>query len=192
MLIIFLGLLAVLTTSFAQTPIYMDERYVVSVSEKPSRPGARGKGPCGSGLEISLQVSSPKNKKVLLTELIESCKKNIDLEESVDESVVVLGKQIFVLQENGFGALDLSTDTPTYKSGGEIPEEIKSVVMKLENCNHWSGEEPTNEKRKKEIEGNLRKLGCEKLPAQVEALKKKHAADPLAQQYLEAAVKEYQ
>ena len=189
---ILIALLLLSPYAIADTPIYQDEKFIVSVEEKPSRPGARGKGPCGAGQEIFLQVKSVTGKKTLLNELIESCLKEIDLEESVEESVTTLGKQIFVLQEKGMGILDLNGEAPVYKAAAHPAEEVKSLVMRLENCHHWGGEEPTDEKRKKEITTNMTKLGCEKLPAQIEAMKKKHAADADVLSYLDAASKEYQ
>lgn len=186
-------LLFFLTTfAHAETPIFEDSRFEVSIEEKASVPGKKKRGPCASGQEIFLQVSSLPSKKVVLNELIESCLKSIDLEESVDESVVALGKQIFVFQTNAFATLDLNGEKPVYKTGTMPPEEVKAVVMKLENCHHWAGEEPTDEKRTKEIAGNLKKLGCDKLPAQIEALKKKHASETDSLNYLDAAIKEYQ
>lgn len=180
------------TFAFAETPIYEDDKYTVSIEEKQSRPGAKGKGPCGAGQEIFLQVSAVPSKKVLLNELIESCLKSIDLEESVDESVKPMGKQIFVLQESNMGILDLNGEKPEYKTTSAPSEEVKSAVMKLENCHHWSGEEPTDEKRQKEITSNLNKLGCDKLATQVENLKKKFSAEQSTVQYLDAALKEFQ
>lgn len=188
-MLIALTLLSV--SAFAETPIYQDDKFTVSVEEKQSRPGAKGKGHCGAGLEIFLEVAAVPSKKVLLTELIESCLKTIDLEESVDESVKPMGKQIFVLQETGMGILDLTGDKPEYKTTTSPPEEVKSAVMKLENCNHWAGEEPTDEKRQKEIKANMDKLGCDKLQLQVEALKKKFSADATTGQFLDAAIKEF-
>ncbi len=187
-------LLTLILSSFvhAETPIFEDSRFVVAIEEKASVKGKRKKGPCASGQEIFLQVSALPSKKVILNELIESCLKSIDLEESVDESVVALGKQIFVFQTNSFGMLDLNSDIPVYKTGNPPPEEVKAVVMKLENCHHWAGEEPTNEKRVKEIAGNIKKLGCDKIPAQIESLRKKHSADTNSLNYLDAAIKEYQ
>lgn len=188
-----LPLVLLSATAFAETTeIFRDEKYVVSVEEKPSRPGAKGKGHCGAGQEIFLQPTDAVSKKQLINELIESCIKEIDLEESVDDSVVSLDKKIFIYQEKAMGVLDLTAEKPEYKTTGTPPEEIKSVVMRLENCHHWGGEEPTDEKRQKEITANMNKLGCEKLPVQIEALKKKYATDATNLLYLEAAVKEYQ
>lgn len=184
--------LFITTFTHAETPIFEDSRFEVSIEEKSSVSGKKKKGPCAADKEIFLQVSSLPSKKVVLKELIESCLKSIDLEESVDESVVALGKQIYVFQTTAMVILDLSGDSPVYKSGALPSEEVKNTVMKLENCNHWAGEEPMDEKRKKEIEGNIKKLGCEKLPVQIEALKKKHSADANSLQYLDAAIKEYQ
>jgi hypothetical protein len=192
MKILLITILFLSTIAHADTPIFEDTRFVVSIEEKPSVTGKRKRGPCARGQEIFLRVSALPSKKVLLKELIESCLKNIDLEESVDESVVALGKQIFVFQTTTFGTLDLNGEAPVYQSGTSPAEDVKNTVMKLENCHHWGGEEPTREKRKNEISGNIKKLGCGKLPAQIEVLRKKYSADPNSLNYLDAAVKEFQ
>ncbi len=187
-----LSTLFLTTFAYSETPIFEDSRFEVSIEEKDSVTGKKKKGPCAADKEIFLQVSALPSKKIVLNELIGSCLKSIDLEESVDESVVALGKQIFIFQTTAMGTLDLNGDSPVYKSGALPAEEVKNTVMKLENCNHWAGEEPTDEKRKNEITGNIKKLGCAKLPAQIEALKKKFSADPNSLSYLDAAIKEYQ
>ncbi len=176
----------------AETPIYLDATYEVSVEEKASRPQAKGKGQCGAGQEISLKVHSLPSKREVFSELIASCLKNIDLEDSVDESVEPIGKTIYVFQTAALGILDLTGEKPTYKTSGLPKEEARNFVMKLENCNHWAGEEPTDEKRIKEISNNLKKLGCDKMTDNFELIKKKFTDDPVSLSYLEAAHKEFQ
>lgn len=176
----------------AATPIYQDASFEVSIEEKSSKPQAKGKGHCGAGQEVSLRVVALPSKKEVFTELIASCLKDMDLEDSVDESVEPIGKMIYVFQTAALGVLDLTGDKPVYKTGPLPAEEARNFVMKLENCHHWAGEEPTDEKRKLEISNNLKKLGCAKMPEAFEAMKKKFATDPVSLSYIETAHKEFQ
>ena len=176
----------------AATPIYQDATFEVSIEEKPSKPQARGKGHCGAGQEVSLKVISLPSKKEVFSELIASCLKDIDLEDSVDESVEPIGKMIYVFQTSSLGILDLTGEKPVWTTGTLPTEEARNFVMKLENCHHWRGEEPTDEKRIKEITNNLKKLGCDKMAENFEVIKKKFATDPVSLTYLETAHKEFQ
>ena len=40
------------------------------------------------------------------------------------------------------------------------PPAIQSFIARRANCNHWGGEEPYDEPRRREIERAVRDLGC--------------------------------
>jgi hypothetical protein len=54
--------------------------FLVVVRSEPSRPHAQGKGFCGAGEEIFMEVRLAKKKKPLFSKLIESCLESILLE----------------------------------------------------------------------------------------------------------------
>lgn len=59
-----------------------------------------------------------------------------------------------------------------------LPEDVVSFIGRLDGCAHWGGEEPTNEKREKEITEAMTKLKCDNIDDDRAKLNKKYKKQP--------------
>lgn len=71
------------------------------------------------------------------------------------------------------------------------PDEVKDLVARAINCQHWTGEEPYDAARGHEIETAIKELRCEKLSQEHDAIMKKYADQPDVTGALEDADREY-
>ncbi|RYY77107.1 MAG: hypothetical protein EOO52_06380 [Gammaproteobacteria bacterium] len=56
----------------------------------------------------------------------------------------------------------------------DMPQDVVLMIDRIIECNHWNGEESTNKERIKQIESVRTKLGCDALPDDQAALRKRH------------------
>lgn len=67
------------------------------------------------------------------------------------------------------------------------PADVAELIDRLAGCNHWSGEEPYDADRRKEIASAMKELGCERLEKDEAAATKRHANNPDAIRALKQA-----
>jgi hypothetical protein len=60
----------------------------------------------------------------------------------------------------------------------QVPADVRPYLARAANCNHWTGEEPYDAKRRREIERNIRDLGCAALERDGQRLRDKYATAP--------------
>ena len=60
----------------------------------------------------------------------------------------------------------------------DLPADAKALVYRIVDCDHWSGEEPYDADRRAQIERAIAELGCETLPRDEAALRRRYAAQP--------------
>jgi cytochrome c556 len=58
------------------------------------------------------------------------------------------------------------------------PKDVAQLIDRFAGCNHWSGEEPYDAERKKEIAQAMVDLRCERLAADEAAAIKRYAKQP--------------
>jgi hypothetical protein len=56
----------------------------------------------------------------------------------------------------------------------DMPQDVVIMIDRIIECNHWNSEESTNKERIKQIETVRTKLGCDALPDDQAALRKRH------------------
>ena len=60
------------------------------------------------------------------------------------------------------------------------PKEVAELIERVVGCNHWSGEEPYDAERKKEISSALAELKCNRLASDESRAAKKYAKNSKA------------
>jgi hypothetical protein len=98
----------------------------------------------------------------------------------------VLGPCTWILARLVFSFAFL-TSFPASASGDPLadlkkgqPKEVAKLIDRLVGCTHWSGEEPYDAERKKEISKAMADLQCERLPADEAAALQRYAKKPAA------------
>jgi hypothetical protein len=66
-------------------------------------------------------------------------------------------------------------------------KDVAALIERIVECNHWSGEEPYNAERKKEISSALTDLKCNRLTLDESKTLKKYANNPKALKALKKA-----
>jgi hypothetical protein len=72
---------------------------------------------------------------------------------------------------------------PSARAGGEeepeysaeLPAEVLAFIERVEGCLHWTGEEPYDEARQREIEAAVEELRCSALKADHAKLRRRYA-----------------
>lgn len=72
-------------------------------------------------------------------------------------------------------------------AGPALPADVQSVVTRLEGCRHWSGEEPYDAARHREIAVAVKKLSCATLDADEARLRRRHGPNPAVLKALDEA-----
>ena len=55
-----------------------------------------------------------------------------------------------------------------------MPQDVVLMIDRILECNHWNGEESTNKERIEKIKAAREKMGCDALPADQAALRKRY------------------
>jgi hypothetical protein len=63
----------------------------------------------------------------------------------------------------------------------QLPAEVRDLVSRREQCRHWAGEEPYDKARARQIEEAIKRLRCEDVEMEVEAIRQKYATNALIQ-----------
>ncbi|MES2017184.1 MAG: hypothetical protein V4484_11870 [Pseudomonadota bacterium] len=83
----------------------------------------------------------------------------------------------------------VAEDDPLVQLKKGQPKDVAILIERLVGCNHWSGEEPYDAGRKKEIASAMTNLKCDRLDADEAKALKRHANNPKAQEALRVAKK---
>lgn len=70
------------------------------------------------------------------------------------------------------------------------PGDVKKLIDRLAGCTHWSGEEPYDAERKREISLAMKELGCDRLEKDEAATRKRYAKRPGVLKVLQHAKEE--
>jgi len=68
-----------------------------------------------------------------------------------------------------------------------IPEDVKRLIERRDECHHWAGEEPYDKARAKQIDKAMADLRCDSIDGDVTALRRKYATDAAVQSALASA-----
>jgi hypothetical protein len=58
-----------------------------------------------------------------------------------------------------------------------FPPAVAAFLDRSEQCDHWAGEEPYDEARRKEIDAAFDRLHCETIPAERQRLQQRYKKD---------------
>ena len=78
----------------------------------------------------------------------------------------------------------------TLAEENKLPQDISAFSNKVEMCLHFSGEEPYDRQRAKELERNVKKY-CRRLKQQNQQLRQKYAKNPHMIRSLDEIEKKY-
>jgi len=83
----------------------------------------------------------------------------------------------------GFAATLLSVSLVA-RAGHEpsLPADVQAFVQRVDECAHWTGEEPYDRARAKEIADAIADLGCAEIEQTRDLLFEKYRSDPDVQQ----------
>lgn len=70
------------------------------------------------------------------------------------------------------------TGYPQVADYGELPREVRVLIDRRLNCDHWAGEEPYDRARRREINAALRDLRCGTVEREETRLKRRYARLP--------------
>ena len=68
-----------------------------------------------------------------------------------------------------------------------IPEDVKRLIERRDECHHCAGEEPYDKARAKQIDKAMADLRCDSIDRDVTALRRKYATDAAVQSALASA-----
>lgn len=60
---------------------------------------------------------------------------------------------------------------------GNLPDEVKKLVDRRQDCHHWAGEEPYDKARAKQIDRAMRSLKCDDVDRDVDRMRKEYPGD---------------
>ena len=66
-----------------------------------------------------------------------------------------------------------------------FPPAVEAFLDRSEQCDHWAGEEPYDEARRKEIDAAFDKLNCESIAAERQRLQQRYKKDAAVMKALE-------
>jgi hypothetical protein len=77
-----------------------------------------------------------------------------------------------------FAAQAAASDDPLASLKAGQPGDVKKLIDRLAGCTHWSGEEPYDAERKREISLAMKDLRCDRLEKDEAAARKRYAKRP--------------
>jgi hypothetical protein len=75
--------------------------------------------------------------------------------------------------------------TANATSAKPFPPAVEAFLDRWEQCDHWAGEEPYDEARRKEIDAAFDKLHCESIAAERQRLQQRYKKDAAVMKALE-------
>lgn len=86
-----------------------------------------------------------------------------------------------------FAAQAVASDDPLASLKAGQPGDVKELIDRISGCTHWSGEEPYDAERKREISLAMKDLRCDRLGKDEAAARKRHAKRPAVLKVLQQA-----
>ena len=86
-----------------------------------------------------------------------------------------------------FAAQAAASDDPLSSLKAGHPGDVKKLIDRLAGCTHWSGEEPYDAERKREISLAMKELRCDRLEKDEAAARKRYAKRPRVLKVLQQA-----
>ena len=80
-----------------------------------------------------------------------------------------------------------ASDDPLAGLKAGQPGNVKKLIDRLAGCTHWSGEEPYDIERKREIAAAMKELRCDQLQKDEAAALKRYAKEPRVLKALQQA-----
>lgn len=59
----------------------------------------------------------------------------------------------------------------------QLPADVQAFIDRQQECDHWTGEEPYDQERRKEIETAIDELGCAAIDKDEQALRQRYKDD---------------
>jgi hypothetical protein len=81
----------------------------------------------------------------------------------------------------------LASDDPLAHLKAGQPRDVKQLIDRLAGCAHWSGEEPYDAERRREITLAMKDLRCDRLQKDEAAALKRYAKRPRVLKVLQQA-----
>jgi len=85
------------------------------------------------------------------------------------------------------GAQAAASEDPLASLKVGQPDDVKKLIDRLAGCTHWSGEEPYNAERRKEISLAMKDLRCDSLEKDEVAARKRYTKRPRVLKVLQQA-----
>jgi hypothetical protein len=86
-----------------------------------------------------------------------------------------------------FSAHALAGDDPLASLKKGQPRDVRDLIDRLAACTHWSGEEPYDAERQREISLAMKNLKCSRLEKDEAAARKRYAKQPRTIEVLQQA-----
>ncbi len=86
-----------------------------------------------------------------------------------------------------FAAQAAASDDPLDSLKAGQPRDVKKLIERLAGCTHWSGEEPYDAERRREISLAMKNLRCDRLEKDEAAARKRYAKRPEVLKVLQQA-----
>ncbi|WP_420138007.1 hypothetical protein [Sphingomonas sp.] len=67
------------------------------------------------------------------------------------------------------------------------PADVKALLARREQCQHWAGEDPYDAARGREIEAAIRRLRCDRIDRDAAQLRKLHRNKPAVVKLLDTS-----
>ena len=77
-----------------------------------------------------------------------------------------------------FAMIAAAADMDVRSAAAAAPQAVRALIERRAGCNHWTGEEPYDEPRRREIERAVRDLRCDTLDMDERKLRKRYARHP--------------
>jgi hypothetical protein len=68
-----------------------------------------------------------------------------------------------------------------------LPDDVKRLIERRDECHHWAGEEPYDKARAKQINKAMENLKCDSIEREVTAMRRKYPADAAVESALASA-----
>ena len=96
-------------------------------------------------------------------------------------------KRIFLLALCGVGLQAVAQEDRLADIKKGQPIDVVEMIDRYADCNHWNGEEPYNEERRKEINSVIAELHCDSLERDEKIMLKRYRKNRLVLKALESA-----
>jgi hypothetical protein len=98
-------------------------------------------------------------------------------------------RKIFMVVVCGITLQAMAQGGPLAQLKKDQPSDVVKMIDRYVGCNHWGGEEPYDEERRKEINQAISSLRCETLEKDEEMIFKRYGKNRRVLEILESAKK---